>query len=135
MDTIDACRRSRNMSLIRSKNTAPELNVRKLLCELGYKHYRLHRKDLPGRPDIVFPGRRLAIHVHGCFWHGHTCSEGIRKPKSRLDYWIPKLTRNRERDLQNDRKLRRMGWRTITIWDCELKSEKNVISKLSRFLK
>lgn len=92
MDNLDPLRRSENMRRIRSKDTKPELVVRKLVRSLGFTGYRLHRKDILGKPDLAWVGRKLAIYVHGCFWHGHDCKEGIRKPKSRVDYWLPKLS-------------------------------------------
>lgn len=105
------------MSRIRGKDTAPELIVRRLLHRLGYR-FRLHRKDLPGTPDIVLPGRRIAIFVHGCFWHAHGCKIG-RPPKSRPEFWEPKLRRNRERDAENTDALARRGWTVLTVWQCE----------------
>ena len=109
------------MGRIGSKNTAPELIVRRLLHSLGYR-FRLHRKDLPGTPDIVLPGRRKAIFVHGCFWHQHqdpTCPLQTH-PKSHTGYWKPKLRCNRERDRINERELTALGWKSLAIWECEL---------------
>ena len=109
MDSISAARRSENMSRIRSKDTKPEMLIRRMLHGLGYR-YSLHRRDLPGAPDLVFPSRRKVILVHGCFWHQHKrCIDG-RLPKSREDYWLPKLLRNVERDRRTVAKLRRGGW-------------------------
>ena len=87
---------------------------------MGYR-YRLHRKDLPGKPDLAFPGRRKVIFVHGCFWHQHACPRGARSPKSSRDYWIPKLKRNKQRDAENQSRLREMGWKVLVIWECEMK--------------
>jgi DNA mismatch endonuclease (patch repair protein) len=126
--------RSALMSRIRGKNTNPELIVRRLLHSLGYR-FRLHRKDLPGKPDIVLPSRRIAIFVHGCFWHAHGCKIG-QPPKSRLEFWGPKLQRNRERDAQNIQALEALGWTALTIWQCETRDgaalEKLLIDELPR---
>ena len=132
MDTRNTAKRSEIMSAVRTKNTGPELLVRKLLFAQGYR-YRLHRKGLPGRPDIVFPGRNKAVFVHGCFWHGHLCSKG-KLPKSRLHYWRPKIAENKKRDSRNVIQLRRMGWRTLVVWQCELKNDKMLMRKLKSFL-
>jgi DNA mismatch endonuclease (patch repair protein) len=110
--------RSAMMSRIRSKDTLPEMLVRKTLHRLGFR-FRLHVRDLPGRPDIVLPKCQLIIQVKGCFWHGHTCRDG-RLPKSNREYWVPKLLRNKERDISNERKLRRMGWSVRTLWECRI---------------
>jgi len=107
------------MQAVRSKDTAPEIAVRSLLHGMGYR-FRLHRKDLPGTPDIVLPGRRAAIFVHGCFWHGHGCRIG-QLPKSRLDYWLPKIEANRERDRRKGGALEAAGWRVLTVWQCEIR--------------
>ena len=107
--------RSANMSRIRSKDTKPEILVRKALYRLGLR-FRLHVRGLPGCPDIVLPKYRTVIQVKGCFWHGHTCLDG-RLPKSNRDYWVPKLIGNREQDIANDRKLRRLGWSVRNVWE------------------
>ena len=112
--------RSENMQRILSKDTAPELIVRKILRSMGLPGYRIHRKDLPGKPDIAFIGKKKAILIHGCFWHGHDCKEGIRKPKSNLEYWIPKIEKNRQRDEVTLEKLNEAGWDVLSVWDCEL---------------
>ena len=118
-DKLTPARRSANMARIRSKNMKPEMVVRSAAHRLGYR-FRLHRQDLPGKPDLVFPSRRAVIFVHGCFWHLHRgCREG-RIPDSRQDYWRPKLTGNVKRDKQNRKKLVEMGWRVLTIWECEI---------------
>ena len=109
------------MRRIRGKNTGPELAVRGLLRALGFTGYRLHRKDLPGRPDVAFVGRRKAILIHGCFWHGHDCKVGRREPKSNRDYWLPKIERNRRRDAAHQVELARLGWSVLTVWECELR--------------
>ena len=133
MDKISADRRSANMRRIRSKDTSPELALRRLIHGLGYR-FRLHREDLPGRPDIVFPGRRKVIFLHGCFWHQHSeCSEG-RIPHSRLDYWEPKLRKNQIRDCHNRALLAEQGWEVLVVWECDLKSSASLIKRLERFL-
>lgn len=110
--------RSENMRRIRSKDTAPEMAVRRLIHGLGFR-YRLHVKDMPGKPDLVFPSRRKIIFVHGCFWHQHrSCREG-RLPKSNRSYWTPKLQRNVKRDRQALRQLHSAGWDTLVIWECQ----------------
>jgi DNA mismatch endonuclease (patch repair protein) len=113
-----AAKRSEMMSRIRSKDTKPEMLIRKALHRLGFR-FRLHVRDLPGCPDIVLPKYRIIIQVKGCFWHGHTCRDG-RLPKSNREYWVPKLLRNKERDISNERKLRRMGWSVRTLWECRI---------------
>ncbi|WP_080422862.1 very short patch repair endonuclease [Burkholderia ubonensis] len=126
--------RSENMRRIRSKDTGPELAVRKLLRDLGFTGYRIHRKDLPGKPDVAFVGRKKAVMIHGCFWHGHDCVEGRRKPKSNLEYWLPKIERNQQRDSQNLVELQRLGWSVITIWECELIDMSALSSRLVAFI-
>ena len=103
---------------------------------MGYR-YRLHRPDLPGKPDIVFGPRWKIVFVHGCFWHSHRnpdCVDGRRKPKSNLDYWLPKLTRNSVRDAENEAKLGRLGWSVMTVWECETRDRQRLIEKLRLFL-
>jgi DNA mismatch endonuclease, patch repair protein len=118
-DVYPAEKRSAVMRRVKGKDTAPELLVRKALTRLGAR-YRLHRKDLPGKPDIVLPGRKLAVFVHGCFWHGHDCARGARVPKQNRDYWLAKVGRNRARDAKSRAALTDLGWRVETIWECEL---------------
>ena len=113
-------KRSAVMRRVKGKNTTPELAVRRLLTSLGAR-YRLHRADLPGKPDIVLGPRRLAIFVHGCFWHGHGCARGARIPKANRDYWLAKVARNRARDAASRTALEAAGWRVETVWECELK--------------
>lgn len=120
------------MQAVKSKNTGPEMAVRSLLHRLGYR-FRLHRKDLPGTPDIVFPSRRAAIFVHGCFWHGHGCQIG-QLPKSKLDYWVPKIDANRERDARKQAALAAAGWQSVVVWQCELKDNAALIQRLEAFL-
>lgn len=126
--------RSENMRRIRSKDTSPELAVRKLLRGLGFTGYRVHRKDLPGKPDVAFVGRKKAVMIHGCFWHGHDCKEGLRKPKSRLDYWLPKIEGNRHRDEKHLAELTGMGWSVLTVWECEMGDPVMLADKLEAFL-
>jgi DNA mismatch endonuclease (patch repair protein) len=126
--------RSENMRRIRGKNTGPELAVRGLLRALGFTGYRLHRKDLPGRPDVAFVGRRKAILIHGCFWHGHDCKVGRREPKSNRDYWLPKIERNRRRDAAHQVELARLGWSVLTVWECELRDLPALSARLAAFM-
>jgi len=112
--------RSYNMSQIRSNNSKPEELVRKYLFSRGLR-YRKNDKRYPGKPDIVFPKYRIAVFVNGCFWHGHEGCPGFAMPKSRLDYWLPKLNRNRQRDAEIIATLEHEGWNVITVWECELK--------------
>lgn len=120
------------MQAVRGKDTAPEKIVRSLLHSLGYR-FRLHRKDLPGTPDIVFPSRRVALFVHGCFWHGHGCRIG-QLPKSRLEYWQPKIEANRERDRRKEAALVEAGWHVATLWQCELTDRRALVQRLSHLL-
>jgi DNA mismatch endonuclease, patch repair protein len=113
--------RSRNMAAIRSANTKPEMRVRSALHALGYR-FRLHRKDLPGRPDIVLPRLRTVIFVHGCFWHCHRCKYGSVVPATRADFWAAKRAGNVARDRRNRAALRRAGWRVFVLWECEVRT-------------
>jgi DNA mismatch endonuclease, patch repair protein len=124
--------RSRNMAAIRNKNTKPELIVRKLLSEMGLR-YRLHRSDLPGKPDIVMPGRKAAIFVHGCYWHMHKCRYGKVTPKTNADFWQKKRTGNVERD-GRQRRILRKDWSVLTIWECQTRDVSRLALRLSRFL-
>jgi len=133
MDKLSTERRSLNMARIRSKDMKPELVVRRLVHSLGYR-YRLHRKDLPGKPDLVFGPRRKVIFVHGCFWHQHEgCPEG-RMPKSNQGYWAPKLNRNVERDQRVQRELADAGWDVMVIWECETPDAEALKGRLRGFL-
>jgi DNA mismatch endonuclease, patch repair protein len=125
--------RSENMRRIRSKGMRPELAVRSLAHKMGYR-FRLHRKDLPGKPDLVFVSRRKVIFVHGCFWHSHHGCKAAHMPKSNLTYWKPKLERNQARDAKNTEALSTAGWETLVIWECELKYAAAVRKALKRFL-
>ena len=120
MDTLTPEQRSKRMSRVRARDTKPELIVRGLLHSRGYR-YRLHDKRLPRKPDLVFAGRRKLIFVHGCFWHRHGECALARMPKSRIDFWRPKLEANQARDQLNIARLEEMGWRVLVIWECELK--------------
>ena len=135
MDKLTRERRSWNMSRIRSGNTKPEVAVRKLVFSLGYR-YRVHVHKLPGRPDIVFASRKKIIFVHGCFWHQHPdpACPVARKPKTATKYWNEKLARNVLRDAEHIEKLSRLGWRVLTLWECELADLKLLISRIRRFL-
>ena len=118
------------MRQVGSKDTGPERAVRRLLTALGLR-YRLHRKDLPGAPDIVLPGRRLALFVHGCFWHGHDCKRGARAPKTNEGYWRAKIARNVARDAASLAALADLGWRAEVIWECELKTPDALTERLA----
>ena len=121
------------MARVPSKHSRPELLVRKLVFALGYR-YRLHDRDLPGCPDLVFRPRQKVILVHGCFWHRHANCALARMPKSRLDFWTPKLEGNRKRDEKNNRALAREGWKVLTIWECQLKNAARLEGRIRRFL-
>ncbi|MCJ2188082.1 very short patch repair endonuclease [Novosphingobium beihaiensis] len=133
MDKLTPERRSANMRAIRSKSTKPEMLVRRLVHSLGYR-YRLHRKDLPGKPDLVFAGKRKVLFVHGCFWHQHPdCREG-RIPRTRQDYWVPKLAANVRRDRQHQEALTTAGWEVLTVWECETRDIATLTQRLQDFL-
>jgi DNA mismatch endonuclease, patch repair protein len=123
------------MARVRGKNTGPELAVRRLIHGMGYR-FRLHRKDLPGKPDLVFSGRRKVIFVHGCFWHRHPdpACKLARLPKSRQDFWRAKLDNNRERDLRQEVALRADGWGVLTIWECQLRDKASLTNEIRTFL-
>ncbi len=125
--------RSRTMRAVKSRDTKPEMTVRRLLHSMGYR-FRLHRKDLPGTPDIVFPGRRKVVFVHGCFWHGHYCARGARVPKENRDYWTGKIGRNRARDARAKNELAAAGWQATTIWECQLAASNSLAAELKFFL-
>ena len=125
--------RSEQMRLVRSKDTKPELLVRKSLHKLGYR-YRLHAPNLPGRPDMVFAGRQKVIFIHGCFWHRHEKCKKSRTPKSNMSYWLPKFSATLRRDQATEETLTAMGWRYIVVWECELKMLPEAISKICGFL-
>ncbi|HAM32563.1 MAG TPA: very short patch repair endonuclease [Deltaproteobacteria bacterium] len=133
MDRIGPQARSALMSKVRGKDTGPEMIVRRLLHRLGYR-YRLHVRELPGQPDLVFPSRQKAIFIHGCWWHQHRCKRGNRRPATRREYWLPKLEANKRRDAETRSKLRRMGWRTLVIWECQTRDSDMVRSLAQKFL-
>lgn len=133
MDNLSRAERSEIMARVRSTDTRPEMLVRKMVYALGYR-YRLHARDLPGHPDIVFRKRAKVIFVHGCFWHRHAGCALARLPKSRLDFWLPKLEGNRKRDERNKRQLQRTGWKVLTIWECQLNRPARLADRIRRFL-
>ncbi|EKD97159.1 MAG: hypothetical protein ACD_23C01038G0002 [uncultured bacterium] len=127
--------RSEIMSRIRSHNTLPEMVVRRMVHAMGYR-FRLYRRDLPGAPDLVLPRHSAVIFVHGCFWHQHavkSCAVS-HKPKSNLDYWLPKLEKNVKRDARNTTQLKALGWRVLVLWECQLSNEASVRRRIERFL-
>lgn len=134
MDTLTPAARSERMSRVRSKDSKPEMAVRRLVHGMGFR-YRLHARDLPGSPDLVFPSRGKIIFVHGCFWHRHTerC-EFTRWPKSKLDFWMPKLEKNHRRDKAVRRELRRLRWQVLVVWECELKNQQALTGRIRDFL-
>lgn len=134
MDILTPSERSVRMALIRSRDTKPELFVRRIIHGLGYS-YRLHAKELTGCPDLVFKSRRKVVFVHGCFWHLHKNCPACRPPKSRREYWKPKLERNAARDKQVRRQLQREGWKSLVIWECELDRAERLMRKITKFLR
>ncbi len=132
-DTVTPEVRSWTMAQVKSKDTKPEMKVRRLLHGLGYR-YRLHRADLPGRPDLVFPSRRKVVFVHGCFWHNHPDCERVRIPAANRDYWLSKLERNSSRDRRNAALLKEGGWEAQTVWECQLGDLQAVAERLVSFL-
>lgn len=133
MDTLSAAERSKLMARVRSKHSRPELLVRKIVRALGHG-YRLYARNLPGCPDLVFSAERKVIFVHGCFWHRHKGCGLARLPKSRLNFWLPKLEGNRLRDARQKRALKKGGWNVMTIWECQLKNRRRLEARLRRFL-
>jgi DNA mismatch endonuclease, patch repair protein len=131
-DQLTSEGRSALMARIRGKDTKPELIVRRMLRRMGYR-FHVHRRDLPGTPDIVFPNRRKAIFVHGCFWHGHGCKAG-QLPKSRVDFWAPKIAGNRSRDARKAAALRRSGWSVAVLWECRIRDPIRLERRLRIFL-
>lgn len=136
MDTLTPKQRSERMSKVRGRDTKPEMVVRRLVHGLGYR-YRLHRAELPGKPDLVFLARKKVIFVHGCFWHRHDdpACRLARLPKSRLEFWGPKLEGNRKRDVDNLARLAEMGWRSLVIWECQVKDRRALEARVKEFLK
>ena len=133
MDTLTKKQRSERMALIHAKHTKPEIRVRKLIFAMGFR-YRLHWGRLPGRPDIVFIGRKKVIFVHGCFWHLHRGCKNTRIPKSKKDFWVPKLEGNRQRDRKNERKLIKMGWKVMIIWECQTSNIESLTKSIKQFI-
>ncbi len=133
-DVLTPEQRHRNMAAIKSKNTKPEMIVRKVTHSLGFR-YRLHRKDLPGKPDLVFPGRRKVIFVHGCYWHSHKCKFGKVQPKTNVGFWRAKRESNMKRDKKNLKELQLIGWKTQIIWECQTKDMLSLKRKISLFLR
>lgn len=132
-DIVSPERRSQIMGCVKSKNTAPELVVRRLAHRLGYR-FRLHRKDLPGSPDLIFPRHAKAILVHGCFWHGHErCRRGAL-PKSRIEYWTEKISSNKERDQRKLAELEEAGWEVLVVWECETRNTEALFERIERFM-
>ncbi len=121
------------MRSVHGKDTGPEMAVRRLVHGMGFR-YALHRRDLPGNPDMVFPSRRKIIFIHGCFWHGHACPAGRNRPASNQSYWIPKLDRNKARDASNRRVLRAAGWQVFTVWECQLRQTARLEPRILKFL-
>ncbi|QDF95364.1 very short patch repair endonuclease [Azoarcus sp. DD4] len=133
IDTRTKEERSEIMSMVHSKDTKPELLIRRLIYGMGFR-YRLHCKELPGKPDIVMIGRKKIIDVRGCFWHGHEGCKYGRLPKSREDFWKAKIDRNRERDSKNQRMLNEAGWQVFVVWQCELKDIETLKTRLHEFI-
>jgi DNA mismatch endonuclease (patch repair protein) len=135
MDTLTPAERSARMARVKGKGSSAEMTVRRLVHAMGYR-YRLHGGKLPGRPDLVFPGRKKVIFVHGCFWHRHPDPDCklARLPKSRQDFWIPKLEGNRARDLRQLEELKALGWSALILWECELKNEAFLENEIRTFL-
>ena len=132
VDSVSSAFRSEIMSRVLSKNTRPEMVVRRMLHGAGYR-YRLHRSDLPGKPDLVFAARRKVIFVHGCFWHLHEGCAQARLPKSRVEFWTAKLHSNKERDERNLAELKRLGWQVMVVWECDLRRPE-LLEDMRRFL-
>jgi len=132
MDKFTKEQRSYIMRQVKSRDTKPELLVRSMAHKLGYR-FRLHRRDLPGTPDLVFVSRRKVIFVHGCFWHGHHCARGNRQPKSNCDYWQEKIAKNKERDRLHRKQLRDLGWDVLVIWECEIKDKLKLEKRIVEF--
>lgn len=135
VDTLTPRERSARMSLIRGKHSKPEIIVRRLVHSMGYR-YGLHSKDLPGKPDLVFRSRGKVVFVHGCFWHRHASKycRLARLPKSRSEFWLPKLEANRVRDIHNQKLLRKAGWKILVVWECQLRDKEQLENRLRRFL-
>jgi DNA mismatch endonuclease (patch repair protein) len=133
-DKVTKQKRSEIMRAVKSKNTKPEVKLRKIIFGMGYR-YSLHRKDLPGKPDIVLPGRQPIIFFHGCFWHGHNCAHGRRLPQTHRAYWINKISGNKLRDKRHVKQLSRDHWRVLVVWECQLQNEAVLRRKIATFFK
>jgi len=133
-DVFSAEKRSEVMRAVKGANTKPELKLRKALFARGFR-YRLHARDLPGKPDLVFPRYRSVIFINGCFWHGHDCARGARVPKSNRDYWLAKVARNKARDEDIVKALAALGWRAYIVWECSLQKVDDAADKAARWLK
>ena len=133
-DIFNTFKRKKIMRSIKSKNTKPELVIRKLLFSKGYR-YKIHDKKLPGKPDIVMTKRKVVVNIHGCYWHYHGCSRS-NVPKTQTEYWVEKLENNKRRDFQNKRKLKKLGWRVIDVWECTLikRNLEKTFNKLERLI-
>ena len=132
VDTVSQAQRSRNMAAVRTRDTAAELFVRRVLHAEGFR-FRLHRRDLPGKPDIVLPKYKIVVLVHGCFWHAHDCRRGAL-PSSNIDFWSRKRAANVERDRKQIKQLESLGWRVLVLWECELKAQNAIAELMRRFL-
>lgn len=133
-DFMSPEQRSAHMGKIRSKDTKPEMMLRQMLHREGFR-YRLHDRRLPGKPDLVFAGRRKVVFVNGCFWHGHDCPVGSRLPKSNTEFWMNKRLRNQERDEAQRTQLSGLGWAYLDVWECQILADENLIANVKRFLK
>jgi DNA mismatch endonuclease (patch repair protein) len=132
LDPLSPAERSERMGRVKNADTKPEMAVRRLIYAMGYR-YRLHAPDLPGRPDIVFRGRRKVIFVHGCFWHQHGCAQ-YRMPKTNTAFWLPKLEKNKARDRKVHQDIRKLGWKALVIWECQVKRASRLKQRIKRFL-
>ncbi|MCQ2001475.1 very short patch repair endonuclease [Arthrobacter zhaoxinii] len=132
-DFMDPGQRSAHMAKIKSKNTKPELLLRKGLHALGYR-YRLHERKLPGKPDLVFPSRKKVVFVNGCFWHGHDCPVGSRLPKTNTEFWRDKRAKNQARDEQQLAQLDLLGWESLVVWECDIKASQGVPAAVTEYL-
>jgi len=131
-DVFDIEKRSQIMASVKTKNTAPEVKLRSILHRNGFR-FRLNRKDLPGKPDIVLPKYKAVIFVHGCFWHGHDCKRG-RRPQTNKEFWNEKIDGNIKRDKVNEIKLKELGWRVLVVWQCEIKNQDDLVKRFNDFL-
>jgi DNA mismatch endonuclease, patch repair protein len=133
-DNLTPQQRKHAMKQVKGRNTAPELKVQQILKEMGYDNFQLHPENMVGKPDIIWADHHLALFIHGCFWHGHSCPRGARIPKTHRDYWQAKIERNFNRDQSNQALLTQTGWRILVIWECELKNTDVIKEKIRKFL-